>query len=143
MSTPLPLDQVLDSTRDTIKDDVLQELENFCNSGDDIINYYLDDLDRLVNDAIAKVEQYLDQNFTPGHSLIDYFETCGSEKSLDLIKDWDTNTMLANGTYSTALTYLHGMMEDNLGYMIACGLLGHGRGLWELFDNFPQLNTLV
>lgn len=143
MSTPLPLDQALDSTREAVKDDILRELDQFCDSGDDIVNYYRDNLDSLIENAIATVEQYLDQNFTPGYMLIDHFEACGSEKSLDLIKNWDTNAMLSNGTYSTALTYLHGMLEDNLGYLIACGLLGHGRGLWELFDNFPCLNTLI
>ena len=127
---------------DSIKDDVLNELDQFCLSGDEIADYYRDSLDRLVNDAIAKVEKYLNANF-PGSSLIDYFNNCGNEKSLELIKDWDFNAMLTNGTYDSPLEYLYSALEDNLGYMIACGLLGHGRGLWELFDNFPCLNTLV
>jgi hypothetical protein len=126
---------------DGIKVFVINELDQFCLSGDEIVDYYRDDLDRLVLAAIAKVEKYLNDNY-PGSSLIDYFNSCGNEKSLELVKDWDFNAMVC-GTYDSPLDYLYGMMEDNLPYLIACGLLGHGRGLWELFDNFPCLNTLI
>jgi hypothetical protein len=127
---------------DEIKASVINELDQFCMSGDTTVDYYRDSLDSLVDDAIAKVEKYLNDNY-PGSSLIDYFNNCGNEKSLELVKDWDFNAMLANGTYESPLDWLYGMLEDNLPYMIACGMLGNGRGLWELFDSFPQLNTLV
>ena len=125
---------------DSIKSDVLNEFDQM---GDDIIDYYRDSLDELINDAIAKVEGYLNRKFPICYQIIEYFDNCGNEKSLELIKDNDTDAMLANGSYHTTLDFLYGMLEDNLGYLIACGMLGHGRGLWELFDSFPCLNTLV
>jgi len=130
---------------DTIKDDVLNELEQFENTGDTVVTYYrdLEILDRLVIDAIVKVDTYLSQRFSNHYDILEYLNNLESHRSSDLIKDWDFNAMLANGTYTSALEYLYSAMEDNMGYMIACGLLGHGRGLWELFDNFPCLNTLV
>ena len=131
---------------DCIKDDVLNELDQFCLlSGDTVINYYQDlgILDRNVISAIEKVDTYLTQQFPIASDIIDYLSNLESHRSSDLIKDWDFNAMLANGTYTSALEYLYSAMENNLAYMIACGLLGHGRGLWELFDNFPCLNTLV
>ncbi len=130
---------------DTIKDDVLNELEQFETTGDTVVTYYrdLDILDRNVMDAITKVDTYLTQQFPNHYDILEYLNNLESHRSSDLIKDWDFNAMLANGTYTSALDYLYSAMEDNLPYMIACGLLGHGRGLWELFDNFPCLNTLV
>ena len=127
---------------DTIKDDVLNELEQF---GDTVVTYYQDlgMLDSLVMDAVLKVDTYLNQWFPNRYDILDYLNTLESHRSSDLIKDWDFNAMVCNGTYTSALDYLYSAMEDNLPYMIACGLLGHGRGLWELFDNFPCLNSLV
>ncbi len=130
---------------DEIKASVINELEQFETSGDTVITYYRDlgILDRNVMSAIEKVDKYLTQRFPDAYEIIDYLNNLESHRSSDLIKDWDFNAMLANGTYTSALEYLYSALEDNLGYTIACGLLGYGRGLWELFDNFPCLNTLV
>jgi hypothetical protein len=130
---------------DSIKDDVLNELEQFEQSGDTTIAYYRDlgILDRNVMSAIQKVDTYLTQRFPNRYDILDYMSNLESHRSSDLIKDWDFNAMLANGSYDSPLDWLYGMLEDNLPYMIACGLLGYGRGLWELFDNFPCLHTLV
>lgn len=122
-----------------LKSAIINELEQFEISGDETVTYYRDieQLESKVNDAIAKVEAYLNK-FDPWE-LYAYLAKPDSSKSTELIKEWDVDY---ESTIS-CLECLHLMMEDNLPYMIACGMLGHGRGLWELFDEFPCLNTLV
>ena len=124
---------------DTIKDDVLNELEQFETTGDTVVTYYrdLEILNRSAMDAIVKVDKFLSKY--DSWELYSYLAKPDTSKSTELIKNWDVDY---SATVSP-LECLSLMMEDNLPYMIACGLLGHGRGLWELFDNFPCLHTLV
>lgn len=103
---------------DTIKDDVLNELEQFETTGDTVVTYYrdLEFLDRLVMDAIVKVDKFLSKY--DSWELYSYLAKPDTSKSTELIKNWDVDY---SATVSP-LECLSLMMEDNLPYMtlVAC-----------------------
>jgi hypothetical protein len=126
----------------------LKELDNFDTSEgySGIVGYYIDSLEEEIKGAIAKIEEYFVNNFGTFNALFDYLDTTANDgsKSTELILDWDFESILVNGTYTEFVEVLFCIFEDNLPYLLACGLLGAGRGLWEIFDkDFPDLNTLV
>ena len=97
------------------------------------------DLDRKIEEAIEKVDTWLEARFPNAIALDLYFSGCGREKSLDLLKNgWGDG-----GGGECPMHHLQHCMGDNLPLTIACGLVGDGRGLWEIFDEFPCLNTIV
>lgn len=126
----------------TLQAQVLNELQQYQMSGQDIIDYYQDNLERLVNDAIAKVETFINTHFKTSQDLWQYWNDAGNHLSLELIKQWCEDPTEYDGM--TTMEALEDMLDDNLANLIAQGMLGNGRGLWELFDqDFPCLNTLV
>lgn len=125
----------------------LKELDDFDTSEgySGIVGYYFESLESKINEAIEKIESYCVFNFGTFNGLFDYLDNIANDgsKSTELIKDWDFEAIQCNGTYTAFVEVLYSVLEDYMPYMLACGLLGAGRGLWEIFDNFPDLNTLV
>lgn len=105
-----------------------------------IIDCYADQLDRKVLEAIDKTLDYLVETFGSPSGLVDYLQSDQPGKSFDRIKHPNLECLR---DCESILECLWDALEDEFPYLLAAGLLGAGAGLWELFHNFPCLNTLV
>lgn len=122
-----------------------ETIEALKDNDSEIVGYYEDRLEALVIEAIEKVEAYCMEQFKTISGLFEFLNKAlyDGSKSMELVKDWDFPAMQANGSYIEFTETLFSIFEDNLPYLLACGLLGAGRGLWEVFDDFPCLNTII
>ena len=122
-----------------INNQIIEDLVIY--SDEDFFDYYKTQLPSLVQTTIDKVRRYLQDAVNTPQGLLDYFHSCGREKSMELIINWDVD--VTDPDNQDLLYMLHEMMGDNLPRMIAYGMTGEGRGLREIFDEFPDLLCMV
>ena len=109
-------------------------------SGESVIDFYQDQLDAKVIDALRKTVAYIYLRYPTADSLVDYFQSEQPGKSFDRIQHWNVECLR---DMPTPVHALYEALGDNFGYLMAASMRGEGIGMWELFDNFPCLNNLT
>lgn len=99
-----------------------------------ILEYYERTLETLIDEAITKVKTFIAIQYPDSDALVDCLEKDRYRveiESLDHLRGWDSWEALEEA------------LGDTLPYLIAAGMLGHGVGLWEIFEDFPDLCCLI
>jgi len=104
-----------------------------------ILEFYESQLPRLIDETISKVRNWCENSFPNADDLVEYMQYCDGNRSLDRIKHWDVELLRS---CTSSFEALQEALGENLPYLIAAGMLGQGVGLWEIFDDFPDLYCL-
>jgi hypothetical protein len=128
---------------EAVKDDGFSAIIQYDESQADLYEYYSLDIDRLIKEALIKLDNELKKYHATSQAVFNWFnEEAGNNISIERVQCYDID--LEDFHPNDRLMMLSAMFESNFGYLTAQSMFGAGVGWFEMFDfNTPCMNSLV
>lgn len=121
-------------------DTAVNWVKELSNSDDDNCVYDDEYIVKGLVKAVERLEKWLSSK--PSGWIAEHCEQGGSQRSWERCDgEWRGQSDQLEDDNITAFMQL--FSADNFCYLLACSALGAGVGFWEIFDDLPDMNTIV